>query len=167
LIETTVVSRAARAASARDSVPKELHMAKLPDIFISSDDAAAIVRMLDDRTGGGALTVDARDRLAEKLAEAFIVPQRALPRGVVRLDSHVVYEELPAGPRRHVAIVNPRDADATAGRISVLSPVGRALLGNAAGAVIEVPLPAGRSMCVRIVELDAREPAAAGELAQA
>lgn len=49
----------------------------------------------------------------------------------------------------------------------MLAPGGRALLGNAAGAVIEVPLPAGRSMCVRIVELCAHAPASAGELAQA
>jgi regulator of nucleoside diphosphate kinase len=133
-------------------------MAKTPEIFICSDDAAAIARLLHDRSA--AATADAKDGLADKLVEANIVPRRDLPRDIVRLDSQVVYEELPSAARRQLAIVNPRDADAAAGRVSVLSPIGRALLGNAVGAVVEVPLPAGRSLLVRIVEIGAHEQAA-------
>ena len=127
-------------------------MAKLADITLSADDAAALARLLADRSAP--LAHEARDALAEKLLDAQIEPARAVPRAV-RLQSRVVYEELPAGTRRAVVIVNPRDADAERGRISVLSPVGRALLGNAVGAVLEVPLPAGRALLVRIAALGA------------
>jgi regulator of nucleoside diphosphate kinase len=130
-------------------------MAKAPETFICADDAAAIARLLHD--DAAAQAAEARDDLAEKLREANIVPRRALPRGIVRLDSQVLYEELPSGARRQVAIVNPRHANATLGRVSVLSPIGRALLGNAVGAVVEVPLPAARSLLVRIVDIGARE----------
>ncbi|MCK6429009.1 MAG: GreA/GreB family elongation factor [Burkholderiaceae bacterium] len=146
---------------------EEDEMANSPEMFVCSDDAVVLARLLDDRCTDAALATDEKGGLAEKLVEARIVAPRALPRGVVRLDSRVVYEELPAGPRRQVMVVNPRDADAAAGRISVLSPIGRALLGNGAGAVIEVALPAGRSLFVRIVEVGAHERAANAELVHA
>ena len=79
---------------------------------------------------------------------------RAFPHGTVRLNSTVTYEEVPAGRRRRVTLVRPRDADASAGRISTLSPVGRALLGNARGVVVEILLPTGRQQLVRVVDVE-------------
>ena len=131
-------------------------MAHPAEIRISAADAAALSQLLADRSAAE-LAHDARDALAEKLIDAQVVPERSLTR-TVRLHARVSYEELPAGTTRAVVIVNPRDADPDRGHISVLSPVGRALLGNAVGAVLEVPLPANRSLLVRVAEI---EPAAA------
>ena len=131
-------------------------MAHPAEILISADDAATLSQLLADRNAAEQAH-DARDALADKLSDAQIVPERLLTR-TVRLHARVTYEELPAGATRAVVIVNPRDADPDRGHISVLSPIGRALLGNAIGAVIEVPLPADRSLLVRVTEI---EPAAA------
>jgi regulator of nucleoside diphosphate kinase len=72
---------------------------------------------------------------------------------VVRFRSTVVYQELPTGTSRRVTLVGPRDSDASAGRVSVLSPVGKALLGCSKGHVVEVELPMGRTLAVRVTDV--------------
>jgi hypothetical protein len=52
------------------------------------------------------------------------------------MNSKVTYRVEPGGERRSVILVHPIEADASIGRISVLSPVGRALLGRAPGSVV-------------------------------
>lgn len=84
-----------------------------------------------------------------------VIEPHARPNDNVRLHSAVTYEELPGRLRRRVTLVSPRDADASAGRISVLSPVGRALLGHAQGSTIDVALPLGRRLSVRVIEVTA------------
>jgi transcription elongation GreA/GreB family factor len=93
------------------------------------------------------------DELADKLSEARIVAPRALPATTIRFHSTVTYDELPAGTRRRVTLVGPRDANASAGRISVFSPIGRALLGRKKGHVVDVPLPMGRQASVRVTDV--------------
>lgn len=61
--------------------------------------------------------------------------------GVVSLGSRVEVEE--DGERESFQLVDPREANAAEGRISTLSPVGKALLGHRVGDEIVVPLPAG------------------------
>jgi transcription elongation GreA/GreB family factor len=133
-------------------------MANLPQIYICSEDASSIGRMMLELACADALTDDARLALSEKLFEAYIVSQRALPYGTVRLNSRVTYDELPSGMRRTFAIVAPRAADTAAGRISVLSPIGRALLGHRIGSVVDVPLHAGPKLLAQIVAVEAGVP---------
>jgi regulator of nucleoside diphosphate kinase len=52
---------------------------------------------------------------------------------VIRMNSRVTYVAEPDGERRSVTLVHPREANALEGRISVLSPVGHALLGLTPG----------------------------------
>lgn len=61
--------------------------------------------------------------------------------GVVALGSRVEIEE--DGEHESFQLVDPREANAAEGRISTVSPVGKALLGHIAGDEIMVPLPAG------------------------
>lgn len=142
-------------------------MAKLPEIFICSEDAAALGRLLDEHSHPLRPGEDARIELSQKLFDAIIVSRLALPFGTVRLGSRVTYEELPSGPRRVVTIVGPRAVDASAGLISVFSPVGRALLGHVVGGTVEVPLFAGRTLNVRIAAVEAAEAGADRVLAPA
>jgi regulator of nucleoside diphosphate kinase len=121
------------------------------DIMIGADDAA-ILNELILRNAHTADAQEARDALTEMLFEATVVDARALPPGTVRLHSTVAYEELPSGIRRRVTLVNPREADAGRGRISVFSPIGRALLGQRKDRVIDAALPAGRRMSLRVLE---------------
>jgi regulator of nucleoside diphosphate kinase len=64
----------------------------------------------------------------------------------------VAYGEEPGDVRRSVVLVHPIEADAAVGRISVLSPVGLALLGRTPGSLVDVALPGGRVLTIRILE---------------
>jgi regulator of nucleoside diphosphate kinase len=82
-------------------------------------------------------------QLAEELDRADIVQPEDLPVDVVTMHARVVYLDETTGERRDVTVVYPGEADASQGRISVLSPVGAALLGLAAGQSIEWEFPNG------------------------
>jgi regulator of nucleoside diphosphate kinase len=51
-----------------------------------------------------------------------------------------------------VTLVEPAAADAAAGRISVLSPIGLALIGRRRGAVSDALLPNGRRLTLRVLD---------------
>jgi regulator of nucleoside diphosphate kinase len=123
----------------------------MPELFISSSDASALSRLL--AAAGGLAGTDSALELAEKLSEARVVGSGELPKNTIRFRSTVTYEELPGRVRRRVTLVDPGDADASAGRVSVLSPIGRALLGHVAGRVVDVMLPTGRKLAVRVTEV--------------
>ena len=137
-------------------------MSYMHDVVISLEDAKVLSRLLLDPSHVAGLDESMRDLLT-KLSDARIVVGKAVPHDTVRVGSSVTYEELPAGTRRSVTVVIPRDAEASAGRISVLSPVGRALLGHSTGQVIRVALPTGRSLKVRLIEATAPELEAVGD----
>mgnify|MGYP001228045006 CR=1 FL=1 len=91
--------------------------------------------------------------LASELERADIVAARDVPPNVVTMNSRVVYEDEATGARAEVTIVFPHDADVRHGRISVLAPVGTALLGLAQGDSIVWPFPDGGSRCLRVLDV--------------
>lgn len=124
------------------------------ELLVSFPDAAALGLMLGERRRNHALEAAAADALGDLLMEARLIPKEALPVDRVAMNSRVTYEELPGGARRSVVLSYPLDADAAAGRVSVLSPIGLSLLGRAPGAVAEPPMPDGRPLRIRILALD-------------
>jgi transcription elongation GreA/GreB family factor len=60
-----------------------------------------------------------------------------------------------------VILVHPIDADASVGRVSVLSPIGLALLGRTPESLVDVALPGGRFLTARILETVRRREALA------
>ena len=94
----------------------------------------------------------AAELLDWELHRAVIVDQRSVSPDVVTMNSEVVYEDFATGARRTVRLVYPWDADASRGWISVLSPIGSALLGLRVGRYIELELPLGKRS-VFVVEI--------------
>jgi transcription elongation factor GreA len=86
----------------------------------------------------------------QMLASAVIIDQDATVGGVIVLGSTVVVAA--NGERDTYVLVGSHEADPVAGRISGVSPVGRALLGRAAGDTVEVTLPKG-TVTYRIEEV--------------
>ena len=105
----------------------------------------------------------ASNDLEDELARAVVVDQRAVPGDVVTMNSDVVYEDLDTGVRRRVRVVYPKDADARRGFVSVLAPIGSALLGLRVGQTIEWAVPHGVRR-VRVVEIP-YQPEASGDFA--
>lgn len=94
----------------------------------------------------------AGDRLDAELARARVVAPTAIERDVATMNSDVVYEDLTSGVRRTVRIVFPHMADAARGFVSVLAPLGSALLGLRVGQEIEWRMPSGVRR-VRVLEV--------------
>lgn len=119
------------------------------EVVISADDAEVISNLI----GSGGLpshSGPAGEALAESLDAAKVVPAPELPSSVVSMNSIVEYVEVPGGTIREIILVHPSAADVGAGRVSVLSPVGRALLGRAVGTVCDVTVPGGQKLVVKI-----------------
>lgn len=89
--------------------------------------------------------------LASELERADVVDSRDVPPNVVTMNSRVVFEDVTTGTTTEVTIVFPLDADVQRGKVSVLAPVGTALLGLAEGDAIVWPFPDGRSRSLRVV----------------
>jgi regulator of nucleoside diphosphate kinase len=127
-------------------------MAKYHELIVSASDAEVLALMLGERRRQPALEAAAADALAELLLEARLVARERLPADRIAMRSKVTYQEEPGGERRCVILVHPIEADAAVGRISVLSPVGLALLGRTPGSVVTVPVPGAKALTVRILE---------------
>ena len=124
---------------------------KYYELIVSTRDAEVLALMLGERRRQPALEAAAADALADVLLEARLVPHEELPEDRIALNSTVTYRQEPGGTRRAVVLVHPVEADAALGRISVLSPVGRALIGRSAGSLVDVDVPGTAPLTLRIL----------------
>jgi regulator of nucleoside diphosphate kinase len=81
--------------------------------------------------------------LETELERAVLVARDAVPAEVVTMDSAVCVFDLSSGERREYTLVYPAEANLAAGRISVLAPLGTALLGYREGDEFEWAMPGG------------------------
>lgn len=104
--------------------------------------------------------------LQDELARADIAEPAQMPADVITMNSvsRVRVEDGESGDHEHeLALVYPRDADGSPDKVSVLAPVGSALLGLRVGDAIDWPMPGGRSARLRVLAIR-YQPEAAGEL---
>jgi regulator of nucleoside diphosphate kinase len=113
------------------------------------------------RLYAGSRDNDFADALEAELTDACVVDASSVPANVVTMNSVVVYEDESTGIRSQVSLVYPNEAQAGAGRVSVLAPVGTALLGLAVGESIDWTMPDGRSRRFRVLAVPHQPEAAA------
>ena len=106
--------------------------------------------------------VEAAEALESELSRAKVMEPAAIPADVVTMNSRVRFVDESTGSEREATLVYPQDASATEGRISILAPIGAALIGLRSGDTIDWPLPNGRSKRLRLVEV-MWQPEAAGQ----
>ena len=99
------------------------------------DEDAGLLELQEEQ---GRLDHRATD-LERLLSTARVVPPSV--GGTIRLGSKVEIEE--DGEKEAFRLVDPHEANWSEGRISIISPVGKALMGHKAGEVVGVTLPAG------------------------
>lgn len=108
-----------------------------PNITVTTKDLQRLQDLVTVNSTPGA------EQLDNELARACVVPQAEVDRNVVTMNSDVTYEELVSGVQRTVRIVYPDKANPTRAWISVLAPLGSALLGLRVGQEIEWRMPSG------------------------
>jgi regulator of nucleoside diphosphate kinase len=91
--------------------------------------------------------------LLGELERAETHPADAIPPHIVTMMSKVVFVDESTGERHEVQLVYPRDADNEQHRVSVMTPIGAALIGMAQGASIEWPNRAGGLRPLKILEV--------------
>lgn len=130
-------------------------MSRPTNIHLRRSDAELLERLIESSgfgRDGSALAL-----LDEELARATIVPDDELPSDSVALDSRVRFHDLQADEEREVTLVLPSKVASDKGRISVLSPVGSALIGLRVGDDIDWPMPGGQVRRLRVLAVsDAR-----------
>ena len=84
------------------------------------------------------------DALEEELSQAEVVRPQKMPPDVVTMNSKLALRDLDTSQEMVYRLVFPKDADIDSGAISVLAPVGTAVLGYREGDVIEWPVPSGK-----------------------
>ena len=97
--------------------------------------------------------------------EADIVPAASIAPDVVTVNSTVSFRDESTGSVHRVTVVYPNEMSIGHRRISVLSPVGAALLGQRAGRVAAVRLPDGTQREIRLLEVH-YQPEASGHFAR-
>lgn len=83
-------------------------------------------------------------QLQTELDRAIVVRPDKVPSDVVTMNSRVCLVDLDTGKEEIYTVVFPEDANAGQGKISVLAPIGTAMLGYEVGDVFEWDVPAGR-----------------------
>jgi len=97
-----------------------------------------------------------------ELERAEIVEPDQIPPNVVTMNSTVRFTIADSGKEFSLTLAYPKDAG-HADRVSVLAPVGSALLGLAVGDELEWPTPGGGRATVRVIDV-VYQPERAGEL---
>jgi regulator of nucleoside diphosphate kinase len=100
-------------------------------------------------------------RLQTELDRAQVVPAREVSEAVVTMNSTVALLDLDTGEEETYTLVFPEKADLSNGRISILAPIGTAMLGYEVGDVFEWEVPAGKRRLR--VERILYQPEAAGD----
>ncbi|HET9240352.1 MAG TPA: nucleoside diphosphate kinase regulator [Oligoflexus sp.] len=120
-------------------------------IIISERDYNDLVNMLESLS-----TSDFRKAsfLEEEMLRAEIVESGNMPPEVVAMNSNVRFVDMESGEVLGVQVTYPWDSNIDEGKVSVLAPLGSALLGLGVGQEIAWPLPNGRTKNLRVVRVE-------------
>lgn len=130
---------------------------KRPAIHMIEEEADAIT--------GLAISVEDRlpqvaDLLMDEISRAKTYPKAKIPADVVTMNATVAFVDEASGAERTVELVYPKDADISAGRISILTPIGAGLIGLRAGQAIHWPARDGKERWLRIISVVQPQPVA-------
>jgi regulator of nucleoside diphosphate kinase len=119
----------------------------LPALILSVRDVRRLEALLASPRGEASSVAAA---LEAELLRGDVREPDQLPSDVVTMNSEVVCLDETSGSERRLQLVYPDAAEAGTGKVSILAPVGVALLGLRVGQSIEWPLPGGRSTRLQV-----------------
>lgn len=117
-----------------------MHM-EAENLILSDKDYARLSSLIHD------------ELLRDELDRAIVVSADKVPNDVVRMHSRVIYLDKSSGLQREIELCFPEEADLKSGKISVISPVGSALIGLKVGQEIDWPFPNGESRQLQVVDV--------------
>lgn len=112
-------------------------------IYITDQDAKRLRQLLEIAKRSQYYGSDNLQKLGAELNRATIVAATEIPHDVITMNSQVHLNDLRTSEEMIYTLVFPEEADINEGRISVLAPIGTAMLGYRAGDAISWEVPAG------------------------
>jgi regulator of nucleoside diphosphate kinase len=122
------------------------------DIYITEHDMDRLQKLIEVMSDRDRKSKPYIDRLEEELDRAHVIEPNQIPRDVITMNSKVRLQDLNSREEVVYELVFPGKANANANSISVLAPVGTALLGYREGDVIEWEVPAGTKR-LKVIEV--------------
>jgi regulator of nucleoside diphosphate kinase len=120
-------------------------------IYISRDDNSKLRLLLATALHSNASA--ALQKLREELDRAVVIDPAAVPPGVVTMESTVEFEDLATNEIEEFTITFPDRANVEKKRLSILAPIGTALIGCRAGDIVSWSTPGGmRRLKIRRVD---------------
>lgn len=95
--------------------------------------------------------------LEQELARATIVGNDQLPHHAVSMNSVVNFIDLDSQKEMTLTLVYPHEADMSQNRVSILAPIGSALIGLQVGQTIDWPLPNGNIKRLQVISVERSE----------
>lgn len=135
-------------------------MSHKPPLILSSLDLDRIEALL---AGIPSSALAGKAELQAELDRADVLAPEEMPPNVVTMNSTVQFTIVETGKELRLTLVYPRDLDGSADKVSILAPVGSALLGLSVGDELAWPGPGGKAMTVRVTDI-LYQPERAGEL---
>jgi len=133
---------------------------KQTTIHITKSDYERLSALIEKTREGNRMDRENLKKLEAELDRAEIVDAKDISKKVITMRSTVRLKDLVSGEANTYSLVFPSEADFSQGKISVLAPIGTAILGYKSGDTIEWPVPSG----VRKLKIDKilYQPEAAG-----
>jgi regulator of nucleoside diphosphate kinase len=123
---------------------------KRPEITVSTADLDRLEGLLGELRAGAP---EIADGLRSELDRARIVEPDEVPKDVVTMNSTVRFVDEESGKEFERTLCYPGEATGGADKVSILAPLGSALLGLSVGQRIDWPVPGGRTAHIRILEV--------------
>lgn len=123
-------------------------MAELPPITVSSQDLERLYALLERLPAENFANAAA---LENELMRANVLETHEIPPDVVTMRSIVRFVINPSGKVFELLLCYPDEMDDNPNKVSILAPIGSAILGMSVGQQIEWPAPGGGNISVRIV----------------
>ena len=113
-------------------------------IVITSIDYDRLHKLVNhEREFGTAKNKDYLKDLEQELNLAKTIPSEKIPSSTITMNSKILLRDMDTGEETTYILVYPEDADLLKDKISVLAPIGTAILGYREGDVIDWKVPAG------------------------
>lgn len=130
-------------------------------IYISSYDKERLIDLIEKSDIRNNPDKKHLNELEKELNRGKIVDKKDMPNDVITMNSRVRLKDLDSGENIFYVLVFPKEADIDKNKISILAPVGTALIGYRVGDIIEWKVPAGLRK-LKVEEL-LYQPEAAGD----
>jgi regulator of nucleoside diphosphate kinase len=124
---------------------KAVLIKKENSLIISKPDYLQLIKLIEQHDTPAAEALDI------ELGRADIVQDKDVPADVVAMGSTVTFVDLDSNEEKTISLVYPVEADVTKMKISILSPVGSALIGLRIGGNIDWPVPQGKVRRLKVI----------------